>query len=381
MIHTPIISIPIHDLSRAGNGVGRLADGRIVFVPFTCPGDQVQIQIESEEKKYVTAKLIAIESPSPQRVVPPCPVFGECGGCSWQHIPYSLQWKTKSGGIAHALKRVGVTEILALEELPAEQIWNYRNRIQLHGETDGKSPTRFGFFEPGSKNIVTIDDCKIARKELNEKFPSVKTQAQSNAPRTYKVELEVFPDGEVKEYWNSKHAAGGFRQVHDSQNLKLKAWVSRAATADSNSRTLFDLYGGSGNLSLDLSSKFQQIYCVDYGGSTLSGQTTRPENFHLVRADVAKWLVQFPKNPDVTRATAILDPPRIGLGADFDLIEKYLRVHHVASIVAVGCDVDAWAKDVSRFVKRGWLLTHLAALDLFPQTPHVESLARLEFPL
>ncbi len=382
MINTPIISIPIHDLSRAGSGVGRLADGRIVFVPFTCPGDQVLVQIETMDKKYATAKLIKIETPSPRRAVPPCPVFGKCGGCAWQHIPYDLQWQTKSGGLAHALKRVGVTDIPLVEELPADQIWNYRNRIQLHGQSDAQG-VKFGFYEPGTKNIVPIEDCKIARAELNEKIPvirgtiqdKIRTVGANYAPRNHKVELEVFPDGKVEEYWNAKHAAGGFRQVHDAQNKKLKAWVAREVVRDATARVLYDIFGGSGNLSLELATRYEEIYCVDLGALRSPAPGT-PENFHFIRADVTQWISQTKGTQ--SPAAAILDPPRMGLGTQFDAIEKKLREFQVNSVIAVGCDVDTWAKDVSRFLKRGWRLSSLAALDLFPQTPHLEALARLD---
>src|SRR6476661_4122262 len=113
--------IQITDLSRSGAGVGRDASGRVVFVPFTAPGDQVRVEIGAEEKNYAEAKLLEVISPSPQRAVPPCPVFGKCGGCEWQHLPYELQWSTKKKGLEHSLKRVGVEfEGAQWEEFPAD---------------------------------------------------------------------------------------------------------------------------------------------------------------------------------------------------------------------------------------------------------------------
>src|SRR4051812_46602980 len=93
----------ITDLSRGGAGVSRDPSGRVVFVPYSAPGDLVRVRIVEAEKRYAQGEILEILEPSVERQVPPCPVFGKCGGCQWQHLPYSLQWSTKSKGLLHAL--------------------------------------------------------------------------------------------------------------------------------------------------------------------------------------------------------------------------------------------------------------------------------------
>jgi 23S rRNA (uracil1939-C5)-methyltransferase len=364
------IRLRITDLSRSGPGLGRDASGRVVFVPFTAPGDEVRVEIVSEEKRYAEGRVLEFLEKSPSRANPPCPVFGRCGGCQWQHLPYELQWSTKKGGVLHSLARVGVeAKHVPLEEFPAERIWEYRNRVQLRGFQD-----QLGFYARGSKQLVAIEKCYIARPELNERIPAAREAGRAR-PREYKLELEVFPDGKVSEAWNAGHSAMGFRQVHDEQNEKLRAWV---ASHLSEGGTLLDLYGGSGNLSLGIAHRFEEAHCVDVGAPAQAPDGI-PSHFHFHRQAVLPWLQQngalLAKAPRPLRL--VLDPPREGLGNELVPILEILAALPVEETLLVGCEPDQWARATSRFLRRGWNLERLGALDFFPQTTHVEALAVL----
>lgn len=365
------ITLEIHDLSRGGPGVGRDGSGKIVFVPFSAPGDLLRVEIQEEDKRYSEAKILEILKPSSLRVEPPCPAYGKCGGCEWQHIPYSLQWSSKVKSLKHGLQRVNVNpESAPWEEFPAEKIWEYRNRVQLRGFRN-----EIGFYERSSKRLVPIEKCWIARPELNAQIPDTRA-AGKDREREYKVELEVFPDGATTSTWNSGHSASGFRQVHDEQNKKLQDWVS---THLRENELLLDLYGGSGNLSLDLASRFSEIHSVDYGAP----ESQSKENFTFHRAPVFPWLR---KNEAMLAQTkkkisVVFDPPREGLGEDLIPIIEILKRLHVVEILAIGCDPDPWIRLVQRFQKHGWAIESFGALDFFPQTHHIESLAVFRKPL
>lgn len=383
--------VKIVDLARGGAGVAKESTGRIIFVPHTAPGDEVRVKINEKESKknYAQGELIEIISPSPIRITPKCPVFGRCGGCQWQHLPYELQWRTKKSGVLHALERVGGGVLPFngkdfMAELPADIIWNYRNRIQLRG-----FQKELGFFAPGSHTVIPIQSCAIARNEINAELEGVRLEG-SRLVRPFKVELEVLPaseGGKVRRSWNSGHAASGFRQVHDEQNDKLRNWISSQLRTElklgSGVRTLYDLFGGFGNLSLDLAKDFDEIHCVDLS-SPKNKPALVPVNYNFHRAAVVPWLLNImqiknelgAKSRAAIRA-AIIDPPRIGLGEDFKPIADALEKLEIKVLVAVGCDPDAWARDVHRFLRRGWVFTSGAVVDLFPQTPHVESVAVL----
>jgi tRNA/tmRNA/rRNA uracil-C5-methylase (TrmA/RlmC/RlmD family) len=361
----------ITDLSRAGSGVARdSTSGRVVFVPFTAPGDVVRAEITREEKNYAHARLLEVLTPSALRVEPPCEVFGRCGGCQWQHLPYAHQWQTKVSGIRQALKRAQVEVPADLDEHPAEQPWHYRNRIQLRGEGG-----QIGFHAAESQRVVPIETCPIAREELNARIPSAREQG-ARLSQPYKVEIEVLPSGETRESWNAGHAALGFRQVNDEQNARLQAWVAARVLPG---RVLYDLFGGAANLSAPLAAQASHVHCVDLTVPQVRPAGLSPQlEFH--RGDVLGWLEKQArrKRPAGPGAQAIIDPPRVGLGPALSRMASALDQLGVQTVIAVGCDVDAWAKDLSRWVKAGWRVRRLAAFDFFPQTIHVESVALLE---
>jgi 23S rRNA (uracil1939-C5)-methyltransferase len=368
-----MLELLISDLSRGGAGVAKDADGRVVFVPFTAPGDRVRVEIVESHKRYAQGKLVEILEPSPERVNPRCPAFGRCGGCQWQHISYATQWKTKSSGVLHALTRTSTKRCLApLEEMPAERVWEYRNRVQLRGEKGS-----IGFYAKGSHDMIQIERCEIARPEINSRLPDIRSHGLRRT-KPYKVEVEVFADGRVAETWNQGHSASGFRQVHDEQNEKLRHWVAAQIPKGS---AVLDLFGGSGNLSLLVSENdpTAEIHCVDVTAPTTPGSVP---SFHFHRSAVMPWLL---KNRDLARGraswTAVLDPPRDGLAEEFTDIAGALEAWGVQKILFIGCEPDSWARDVSKFQKRGWELEKVGALDLFPQTTHVESLAVLSLSL
>jgi 23S rRNA (uracil1939-C5)-methyltransferase len=359
----------INDLSRGGSGVARLDSGEVIFVPFTAPGDWIEVRIIEKKKNYSQGELVQLLEPSPGRVPAPCPHFTRCGGCSWQHIPYSLQFETKKKGLLHALGRKGVeTAGIPLDELPAQDSYHYRNRIQLHGNADTGV---LGFFRPGTREIVDLQACAIADARINEALPGLREQGFREFRGEFKLEIDLSPEGHVRSAWNRRHAAFGFRQVNDAQNRLLQTWISENLRS---AELLFDLYGGNGNLSRPLASRFREVFCVDL--FTGPRDETAPRNFHLVRQDMDRWSrTPIEESWAGKPASVILDPPREGIAETLPpLLHKISRLS-LTSVILVGCDVDAFTRDVQRLIKKGFRLERLGALDLFPQTPHIESLA------
>ena len=372
-----LVAVKIHDLARGGSGVAKLETGEVVFIPYTAVGDEARIRIIKKTKNYSQGELIELIRPSPLRIPAPCPIFTECGGCDWQHLPYDLQFETKKKGLLHTLKRAGVAvDTIPLDEMPATETYGYRNRIQLRGNAKEKT---FGFHSKATNQIVSLeranDRCLISDERINQAIPAIRAEAFKNfgnsATPEFKVEIEVTDDLKVRHAFNERHGAFGFKQVNDQQNAKLQQWVADHAGSRG---LLLDLYGGFGNLSIPLISRFDRIQCVD-----LSVPTQRPKglplNFEFFRSDVPNWLKKQRSTPP-QKTTVILDPPREGLGSSFPVVEMALTEYFSPeTVILVGCDVDSFAKDTQRFIERGYTLQKLAILDLFPQTIHVESLA------
>lgn len=366
--------VTITDLSRGGAGVTRASGGQTVFVPYSLTGDELEVEVVEIKRRHAFAKIIEITNPSPDRVTPRCDVFGHCGGCQWQHVPYSLQWSTKLNGVRQAMTTAGISKKLLLQEFPADTIWHYRNRIQMRGKG-----AVLGFYAERSHDIVPVSECAIASPEINQALAEIRSKGcESN--KEYKVEIEITEDGSVQSHWNAHHAAGGFRQVNDKQNIKLIDWISQTLE---NGQHVYDLYGGSANLSRELSLQGVEVHCVDQSTPD-NQQGQQPDTLHFHNQDVLSWLknritdLMYKRIPEPTSPwSAIIDPPRGGIGDDFEDIVSRLDKLNVKSMILVGCKTDTWVRDIAKLQQQKWTLDSVAVFDFFPHTPHVETAAYL----
>ncbi len=371
--------LTITEVSRSGAGLGRDVDGRAVFVPFTASGDTVKVRLVKSKPSYAEAELLEIITASPQRQTPPCPVYTQCGGCQWQHLPYSEQWKIKSDGVTESLLRAGISTKIKLEEYPATTIWAYRNRVQLR-----RKSSQLGFYSRQSHQIVPITQCAIARPEINTAITEILYQLENeNSPKNTASKLELFlnSQGEVQQNLDAQqHTSRGFRQINDEQNVNLQSWINQSIRAIYG---ILDLYGGSGNLSLALADTVSHIHCVDL--SIVSSNYSFPDNISFHQSAVKPWLERRVEQNKYARKAAVgpqswlalLDPPRGGLEKDGDIIIQCLSKLNVSSVVLVGCKTDPWSRDIAKFISHGWRLDKIAVFDFFPQTFHVESAALL----
>jgi len=376
------VEMTIQEVSRGGAGMGRDLDGRAIFVPFTAPGDVVKVRLKNSKQRYAEADLLELIEASDQRQDPPCPVFTQCGGCQWQHLPYSLQWNIKREGLTESLRRAKVSTKLKWDEYPAKTIWHYRNRIQLR-----KKGTQLGFYSRQSHQIVPISQCAIACTEINAAISEILTNTankDSQVKENGKFELSLSLTGQVQQFSPDQHqnqqTSHGFRQVNDEQNVNLLSWIKQSI---STFHGILDLYGGSGNLSLALANSVSQIHCVDL--NICKGNEPYPDNIIFHQSAVRTWLECRVEETKYTRKTsteqptwlALLDPPRDGLHKDGDVIIQCLQKLGVSSVILVGCKTDPWSRDVAKFISQGWTLDKVAVFDFFPQTFHVESAALL----
>ncbi|MCS7173404.1 MAG: 23S rRNA (uracil(1939)-C(5))-methyltransferase RlmD [Armatimonadetes bacterium] len=125
------LDLRIDRLSYGGRGVGRV-DGYVVFVPYTAPGDLVRARITRTKRDFAEAELVAVLEPGPDRTPPPCPYFGPCGGCTWQHLDYPAQLRIKEQIVRESLERLGGLRDLPLRPiLPAPEPYHYRNKMEF----------------------------------------------------------------------------------------------------------------------------------------------------------------------------------------------------------------------------------------------------------
>ena len=171
-----IIELTLDNPAYGGDTIGRLPDGRAVFVPFSIPGETVRIRIVTDKKKYARAELLVVLEPSPYRVDPRCQHFKTCGGCHYQHIAYEQQLVIKRKILKDQLERIGGIENPQIEEtIPSPAKYNYRNQIQFH-ISEGKKP---GFIRANKKGIVEISECHLPQESLNDLWPLLEVEPKT----------------------------------------------------------------------------------------------------------------------------------------------------------------------------------------------------------
>ena len=163
--------------------MGRLEDGRAVFVPFGLPGERVRIRLTEEKKNFARGELVEILEQSKERIRPRCQHFGECGGCQYQHVPYERQLQIKTDILRDQLQRIGKIEHPPLNPTVAcPNPWNYRNHVQFQLAEDG----RLGYFfhlsaAPGK--VMAITECHLPELPINQFWPQLEFEPGTTIER------------------------------------------------------------------------------------------------------------------------------------------------------------------------------------------------------
>ncbi|HUL31972.1 MAG TPA: TRAM domain-containing protein, partial [Thermodesulfobacteriota bacterium] len=182
------VRLSVEGVAFKGYGVARV-DGKVVFVPYALTGDEAWGEIAEEKKTYSTARLIQMINPSPGRVTPPCPYFGSCGGCQWQHIDDSIQAELKKEILEEILKRLGaLKEIPAILVVPSAKPYDYRARVQL--KVRGGV---LGYHQERSHRIVDVERCAISHSLINQIIRHLRDRRDALSPLE-EVEINVSPE-------------------------------------------------------------------------------------------------------------------------------------------------------------------------------------------
>src|SRR5947209_4568266 len=188
------LELTIDDIAFGGEGVARLEDF-VLFVPFTQVGEQIEAQVVELKKRFGRAKLLRILKPAPDRVEPPCPYFGDCGGCQYQHIAYSAQLRLKQKQIADIFNRIGGFAGDRISPIvPCPQPYGYRNRIMVRSQWDKfKQGLNIGFIRADNRLVIDLEECKIAEPAINAQIKEVRKHPPPKGG--LKVVLRIAPEG------------------------------------------------------------------------------------------------------------------------------------------------------------------------------------------
>ncbi len=414
--------VTIESLAGGGAGVGRIG-GKVVFVPLTAPGDRASVEITSDRHSFYLGRLRDLVEASEKRTAPSCPLFGSCGGCQWQHLRYGEQLLAKADLLRSALHRIGgKAETGPIEVIPSPLAYGYRHRCRIQ-VSHRRGKIVCGFFRHRSHEVIPAGDCPVLHGPLRRLLPHLArilsaqrrglrdlrglqlasdwsgkmarisfqgTAAPISPPWLLREELaRLAKDEGVELLFPGKGKKGlalgegerglvsteeTFTQVNLRQNVNLvREVLSLAATV--RGEELLDLYCGIGNLSIPLAE----------AGATVVGVDSNPPSIHCARKNAARLGVenlsfQQGQAEEAVAALAgkgksfglvVMNPPRSGARETV----RALRSLSVPRIVMVSCDPATFARDTALLCEGGYRLEKLRALDLFPQTFHVETVA------
>ena len=348
---TERLQLTIGDIAFGGKGVAR-HEGKVFFVPFTAPGDVVTVQVTREKKKFAEAELISVDVPSPDRVEAPCPYFGRCGGCSYQHLAYSRQLAVKSQQVEQTLRRVGrFAEVPMRPIIPAPDPYGYRNRIRVH-VAGGVA----GFFAHDAHSIVDIEQCAIASPEVNRAL----RRLRSSVVRDGDYSLRASGGGPYFEQTNAA-VAGKLLQL-------LESLVRRGQAL------LVDSYCGAGFFARRLAPLFEHVIGIEENLEAVErARSDAAPHERYVGGNVAELLGDLLAAHDAARTTVILDPPATGLAAR--IVDLLLGARPV-EVLYVSCNPATLARDLAGLAG-AYTLSSVTPLDMFPQTAEIEVVAHL----
>jgi 23S rRNA (uracil1939-C5)-methyltransferase len=376
--------LTIDAAAHGGHGVGRL-DGKAIFIPGAVPGDVVRATITRELKNMAWGSILEVVTPSPDRT--PAEEFDAEGAHSWLHFKYPAQGEWKRRIVADSLLRLGGVDVkVGWEEDPALRL-GYRTRATFHG--DG---TKLGYYAPGTHEILDRNACPLCHPNLNAvlaKLHDVRLKGSCT--------VTVNPEGDEVLVWTSfpmrrlkqmfqrgadypGEDSGRAEFVFDgrpivngtfsqSSLLLNRMLVKRVEQSVGKAATVLDLYCGNGNLSLGLSKKTTVLGLDHNRFATRAADRMRKGSYRNGGEREMENAINH-KGHEVI----ILDPPRSGAKA----LAPALASSKARKLVYVSCDPATLARDVRVLLGGGWQVKEVTALDMFPNTAHVETVCVLE---
>jgi 23S rRNA (uracil1939-C5)-methyltransferase len=380
------LEVEIERILPGGYGLAH-AEGKTVFVALAAPGDRLRVRVDRQQGNVLFASIEEILVASPDRIEPPCPYFGRCGGCDFQQLAYENQLAAKAEIIRDCLHRIARLEVVPeIVVTPSPRDWRYRMRAMWQIDQNERT---IGYYERGSRRVCDVVDCAVLMPELQDTLERVRAtdwleyppdlkhlevvageNGVSLAPRFAEFEtreLELTISGERYSY-----NAEAFFQI----NPGLLGPLIEFALPDVSGETAIDLYCGVGLFTLPLARRFKQVIGVEGNPNATrfarrNLDRARLENARVITAGVAEWF----RSKSLTADFVLLDPPRAG--AESAVIRGILD-SAAPRVTYVSCDPATLARDLKKLIAGGYAIESLRAFDLFPQTHHVETVVRLQ---
>ena len=411
-------SFSVDGLTHDGKGVARTA-GKVTFISGALPSETVKAQVVKSNRRFDEAKLIDIEQPSPHRVEPACPHYTQCGGCSFQHLAVEQQRAAKMHWLQGQLRKICSGEDLTLL---ADSALGYRRRARLSVRVN-EQKLKMGFRGKSSQQIISIDNCIVLTPRLQHTFTALKTALINDSIAANIGHIELLDDDkgvsvlfrltanidsinqqqwqqwaeqqQLQLYWqypdenranvqqqamrhyqlNSlllQYHPQDFIQVNAAMNTKMVAQAIEWLAPNEND-IILDLFCGVGNFSLPLAQHAKQVVGVEVQTTMVESAQANAaanglENLSFIAADLTQPASKNITSLGVTKV--LLDPPRAGAYEFLPILVKLKPKH----ILYVSCDAATLARDAQYLIEKRYKVLRGGMMDMFPQTPHLESM-------
>ena len=367
------IEAVVQDLAFGGEGVARFQDF-VVFIPLVIPGERVRAEVVEIKQNFARARLTQLLEPSPARVKPPCPYFGDCGGCQYQHIQYERQVELKHKQVVDLLQRVGGLTHARVEPVaPCPQPYGYRNRIMVRSQWNKQQQRLLlGYLGADNRRVVDIEQCLLADPRLNEQLHQARRQPPPRGG--LKVMLRLEPEG-----WEVPPDSFFQTNFHA---LPLLLEAVRRALQQGGAAYLVDAYCGVGFFALSCADLVQHFLGVEVDRAAIRAARRNARQHGVTNGEFFAARTED-LLPDILlryapeRTAVVLDPPRTGCPAPS---LELLRQHKVRQIIYISCHPAALARDLNILCAAGvYELVRVRPVDMFPQTQHLECVADLRW--
>lgn len=431
-----IVELKIEKMNLGAQGIGYI-DGKVYFVDFTIPGEEIKAELITEKKDYNVAKCIEIKRPSHYRVEPRCPVFMVCGGCHLQHIDYQFQVQLKKEILIETLRRIGKIEWENIEVI-TEQPWHYRNRTQL--PVQNKTGIKVGYFKKNTHEVVNHDICYINQNEINQATTIIRNRIVDSKIKVYNevshsgnlrhiilrrgtntgqlyaifvTREKAFPKKiyynlrdeipdlvGVSQNINSKKTnriignknitlAGTdfYEEIIDKKlfrispisfsqvNIKIFEKIIEKIKSEINGSIIIDLYAGVGAIGICMAQICKRAIAIEENPWAVNDGIKNAQINGIKNIEFIQGRVEQMINKLKNGDTVILDPPRKGVAKS--VIESLSKVK-IKKIIYLSCNPATLARDANILINNSFQIKNIYLFDMFPQTYHIETLVVFE---
>jgi len=403
------VEVQFTSLVYGGDAMGRLPDGRAVFVPFGLPGEKARVRLTDEKRGHARGVIEELIEAAPERITPRCKHFTACGGCHYQHMDYPRQLEIKRAVVIEQLQRLaGIETPPVAPVVPSPAAWNYRNAVTFLQADDG----RLGYSATSGHSVLPIAECHLLEEPLADLWPRLELEPipgldqvelrlgagedvlmvlRSLEEQPPEVELDLplsavylTPLGPIviagEEFTVTevlgrpfRVSAGSFFEVNTAQTEALVQHLLANLPLTPQSRVL-DIYSGAGVISAFLASKVAHIAAFEPEEAACGDFAVNLDEFDnldLYQGPVHQSLAALRPQADL----ALISPPRSGI--EHSVLDALIDLA-IPNLAYLSSDPSTLARDLRRLMAGGYRLKQVTPFDFYPQTYHVECLALLE---